>query len=284
MASNDANNDTTGSRDHTEYLHLGRADKARRIAYRRTPAQTQEAPGHGEIGLVWLAGLRSDMTSTKAGELALWGPAHGFHLTRFDYPGHGQSDIAFEKAVISDWIEEAEAVLTRLTSGPQILIGSSTGGHVALALLRRLIRGTPDEAARIRGLVLIAPAWDLTEELMWNKFPEEARRAILENGVYHMPNDYDEPYAITRTFIEDGRNDLIKPDPFNPGRPVHVLQGALDEAVPIDHARELMTLLPGDHVTMTEVADGEHRMSRPQDLHLLWQAITAIATGRHTEM
>ncbi|MEO1205274.1 MAG: alpha/beta hydrolase [Pseudomonadota bacterium] len=258
--------------DEPQTLQVGSGEKSRTIAHRTIPSKREDG-----LGLIWLPGLKSDMVSTKATALAEWAPRHDLGVTRFDYSGHGISSGRFEDAVISDWVEEACAILQATTSGPQMLLGSSTGGHVALVLLRRLLREAPDDAARIRGLVLIAPAWDLTEELMWAKFPEDARKAIFDQGYYDMPSEYGEPYRITRAFIEDGRLDLIKPDPFNPGCPVRVLQGVLDDAVPVDHTRMLPEVLTGKWVHLTEIEDGDHRLSRPQDIELLFSEVLKLA-------
>ena len=253
----------------TQMLDVGRGKTRRRIAYIHAPPALAGAPG-----VVWLIGLKSDMESTKAEALANWTAARGTGFTRFDYSGHGRSEGGFEDATIGDWVEEAVEIFSRVTSGPQILAGSSTGGHIALLLLRRLMETRPEEAQRIRGLVLIAPAWDLTEELMWNVFPDEAKREILEKGVWMRPSDYDERgTAITRRFIEEGRNHLLARRPWNPGRPVAILQGLMDTDVPPAHARELLSFLEGGWASMTEVPDGEHRLSRPEDLALLFQLI-----------
>ena len=148
---------------------------------------------------------------------------------------------------------------------------------MALLLLRRLMERAPSEAARVRGLVLIAPAWDLTEELMWKQYPPEARRAIEQDGRWTQPSDYDPAgYVITRRFIEDGRNHVLRGTGFDPARPVLVLQGAEDTAVPIAHARALADVLAGDWVRITEIADGEHRLSRPQDLEKLYRLIETL--------
>ena len=243
---------------------------ARRIAYRIDPAPA------GGTGLFWLSGYRSDMASTKASELAVFARDNGYGCTRFDYSGHGVSGGVFEEGTIGAWLEEAEAVF-RLTSGRQIIIGSSMGGYIALLLLRRLMEAAPEEAQRIVGLVLIAPAWDMTEELMWKQFTPTARRELEESGVYHQPSEYGEPYAITRVLIEEGRSHLLAGKPFDLGRPVVILQGRLDTSVPIAHARALLGLLKGNWVELTEIADGEHRLSRPQDLSLLFNKITAVA-------
>ncbi|MBL8566452.1 MAG: alpha/beta hydrolase [Hyphomicrobiaceae bacterium] len=256
-----------------QFLNVGEESRTRRIA---TLVQPGRAPGGA--GLVWLPGLKSDMISTKASALADWSRERGIACTRFDYSGHGRSSGHFEDATIGDWLEEARAVFIELTRGPQILVGSSTGGHIALLLLRDLMRRDPAAAARIKALVLIAPAWDLTEELMWNEFPADARRELMEKGVYYRPSDYGEPYAITRQFIEEGRNHLFRAEPFDPGRPIVILQGAMDVDVPLQHVRRLAGFISGGWAKLIEVADGEHRMSRPQDLELLFQEIAALLT------
>lgn len=248
-------------------------EPSRRIAYLK-----DEAPDGG-VGLFWLSGYRSDMASTKATELAAFASAHGYGCTRFDYSGHGVSAGRFEDGTIGAWLDEAEAVF-RLTAGSQIIIGSSMGGYIALLLLRRFLAEAPDEARRIVGLVLIAPAWDMTEELMWKQFDANARRLLEADGVYRQPSEYGEPYAITRALIEEGRDHLIGNSPFDPGRPIVILQGRLDAAVPIAHARALLALLNGGWVELIEIPDGEHRLSRPQDLSLLFNKITELAESR----
>jgi pimeloyl-ACP methyl ester carboxylesterase len=243
----------------------------RPIAVRTTPA-----PRAGGIGLFWLPGYKSDMASTKATALA--DAARGrYGMTRFDYSGHGQSGGRFEDGTIGRWLAEAEAVFGRITSGPQVVIGSSMGGYLALLLLRRLLATAPAEAARIRALVLIAPAWDMTQQLMWNAFGPTERTAIGEQGVWLRPSAYGEPYAITRGLIEEGRAHLLAEAPFDPGRPVHILQGLADADVPADHTRRLLDLLPGGRVTLEEIPDGDHRLSRPEDLARLTAVVANLA-------
>lgn len=254
-----------------QFITVGNGGSARRIATLAARAAEPGAPG-----LMWLIGLKSDMVSTKAEALADWTAKRGLGYTRFDYSGHGRSGGDFEAATISDWLEESEAVFRQSTRGPQVLVGSSTGAHLALLLLRRLMAAHPEEAQRVLGLVLVAPAWDLTD-LMWDQLPDGARRTILTEGKWMRPSQYDPiGYPITRRFIEDGKAHLFKGAHFDPGRPVLVLQGAEDRDVPIAHARALADVLAGDHVRITEVADGEHRLSRPQDLDKLYALIEDV--------
>jgi len=267
------------SESEPQFLELGPAANAaaRRIAYRMDPA------GARDLSLFWLSGFKSDMASTKATELAVFAREKGFGCTRFDYSGHGLSSGAFEDGTIGAWLDEAEAVFRSVSRGRQIIVGSSMGGYIALLLLRRLMETSPADAQRIAGLVLIAPAWDMTEELMWKQFDYRARRDIEENGVFQLPSEYGEPYAITRALIEEGREHLMAKRPFDPERPVVILQGRLDTSVPIGHARALLKLLKSDRVEFIEIPDGEHRLSRPQDLSLLFTKIDEIAAGRTLE-
>ncbi len=245
----------------------------RRIAYLADRGGPGKTPG-----VMWLSGLKSEMTSTKASVIATWAADHGLHCTRFDYSGHGQSPGRFEDGTIGAWLAEALAVFREITTGPQILIGSSMGGYIALLLLRALMKNHPRDAERITALLLIAPAWDMTERLMWARFPEATRREIMETGVYLRPSKYgDGDYAISRRLIEDGRNHLIGDAPFDPGRPIHVLHGQLDPDVPWEHTLDLVAHLSGDHVRVTAVPDGEHRLSRPEDLALMIRVLEDLA-------
>lgn len=257
-----------------QLLELGTGADKRRIAYLR-----EGSPGGNKPGLVWLCGLKSEMASTKATALADWAGAEGRACLRFDYSGHGQSEGLFENGTVTRWLEETRAVFCQLTHGPQVLVGSSMGGYIALLLLRSLMAEAPAEAARIKGLVLIAPAWDMTE-LMWERFSARARKDIEEKGVYLRPSDYgDGPYPITRAFIEDGRRHLIGAEPLDPGRPVHILHGLQDPDVPWEHTLDLVAHLTGDWVRVSAVPDGEHRLSRPEDIALLIDVVRDISDG-----
>jgi pimeloyl-ACP methyl ester carboxylesterase len=225
--------------------------------------------------VVWLGGFRSDMRSTKATFLDAWAERAGRALVRFDYAGHGESDGAFEASTISLWLEDTLAVLDRFAPDRPVLVGSSMGGWLALLATRALLAAGPARAPA--GLVLIAPAVDFTERLMWDEFPEEVRQAILRDGAWRRPSPYsDEPYPITRALIEDGRRHLMLGGPIATGCPVHILQGMRDPDVPWGHAMELVEHLPGDDVSVTLIKDGDHRLSRPEDLERLVAAIEGI--------
>ena len=245
---------------------------------RKIAVLAQAPPRSGGPGVFWMPGFKSDMTGTKAEAVAAL--AHGqFAMTRFDYSGHGQSGGAFDDGTIGAWLDEACAVFARITAGPQVIIGSSMGGYLALLLLRRLMSQSPDDAARIRALVLIAPAWDMTEELMWKAFTPYQQAALMSEGHYLRPSDYGEPYKITRDLIVEGRMHLMAGTTFDPGRPIHIFQGLLDDAVPPAHVRRLEAMLTGGHVTIEEIPDGDHRLSRPQDIARLCAVVEKMATG-----
>jgi pimeloyl-ACP methyl ester carboxylesterase len=226
--------------------------------------------------VVWLGGFKSDMRATKAIALDEWAERSGHAFVRFDYSGHGESGGAFEEGTISRWLEDALAVIEGFVRERPILVGSSMGGWLALLVTRALRRARRRPPA---GLVLIAPAADFTERLMWERFPEDIRRAIDTKGVYLQPSIYsDEPYPITRALIEDGRRHLLMgAKPIATGCPVHILQGMQDPDVPWRHALALVEHLPGDCVSMTLVKDGDHRLSRDEDLERLVAAVEAIA-------
>ena len=231
-------------------------------------------PGRGP-GVLWMGGFKSDMTGTKAEHLHHWAASRGSAYVRFDYSGHGASGGAFEDGTISKWLEESLAVFDQATEDEQIVVGSSMGGWLALLLARALAaRGEK----RLKALVLIAPAPDFTEVLMWARFPPPARELIEKTGRLFKPSLYGEdPYVITHALIEDGRRNLILGAPFQVGCPVRILQGAKDEDVPWEHAMRLVTCLAEDDVVFSLVKDGDHRLSRPEDLERLTAALEEFA-------
>jgi len=226
----------------------------------------------GRPGLFWLGGFKSDMKGTKAEALDLWAEANGRACVRFDYSGHGESGGDFLDGTIGRWLEESIAVYGTFARGPQVVIGSSMGGWLALLLVRRL--RTIKDAAPLTGMVLIAPAVDFTEDLMWKQFPADVRNEIETSGAWLRPSAYDEePYTITRQLIEEGRKHLMLDELIEPGCPVHVLQGVQDPDVPWRHAVELVSRFSRDDVVLTLIKDGDHRLSRPEDIERLIAAV-----------
>jgi len=225
-------------------------------------------------GVVWLGGYRSDMLGTKAETLAAWAGREGRAFTRHDYSGHGESGGAFADGTISKWLGESLAVLRRFTQGRQILVGPSMGAWIALRMAQELRKAGED---RIAGLVLLAPAPDFTAELVEPALTEAQKRDLSEKGFFEEPSDYSaEPSIYTRALIEDGRRNRVMTAPIDTHCPVHVLQGLADPDVPAEHALKLVSLLPADDVTLSLIPEGDHRLSRPQDLDMLVRAVEAM--------
>ncbi len=248
-------------------IEVGGASAARSIAVR---ARAGSSPG-----LFWLGGFNSDMQGTKAISLDAWAADHGRACVRFDYSGHGESGGAFIDGTIGRWLEESVAVFEQFCAGPQVVIGSSMGGWMAL-LLAREIANRPESRASLAGLVLIAPAPDFTEQLMWNGFSPEIQQEIQTQGVWLRPSQYGDPYPITRALIEEGRNHLLLGSAIKVGCPVRILQGAQDPDVPWRHAFALTQRLPSDDVVLTMIQDGDHRLSRPQDIARIIAAVAEM--------
>ena len=226
-----------------------------RLAWRRVAG--------GGSTVVWLGGFRSEMNGTKAQAVADWAAAAGRAFLRFDYFGHGESSGAFADGTISRWRDDALAVLDELTAGDLVLVGSSMGGWMAcLAAIAR-----PE---RVRALVLIAPAADFTERLMSRDIPADGRAALDADGVWMRPSQYGDPYPISRALLEDGaRWSILGGAPVPISVPVRILQGSLDPDVPWRHALELAESLAGSDVVFSLIRDGDHRLSRPQDIERL---------------
>lgn len=238
--------------------------QGRRIAYHRTD-------GAGP-GVVFLGGLRSDMEGTKALFLEDWARATGRAFLRFDYSGHGQSSGVIEEGAIGDWHQDAVMAISSLTEGPQVLVGSSMGGWQALLLARAM----PD---RVAGLVGIAAAPDFTEDSMWGGFDEAQRRALMEEGQVALPSDYsDDPYIISRRFIEEGRTRLVLRDPLPLPFPARFLQGTADTDVDMSVALRLLDHAEGPDIRLTLVKNADHRFSTPDCLDLITATVEEVLT------
>jgi pimeloyl-ACP methyl ester carboxylesterase len=249
-----------------KFLDIGSGTEQRRIAVRQQDG--------GRPGLFWLSGYKSDMRGTKAEALAHWATETGRACARFDYSGHGESSGAFTDGTIGRWLADALAVFDAWCRGPQILVGSSMGGWLALLMVRALRQRSDTPAASVAGMVLIAPAVDFTEELMWKRFTPAIKRELEEKGVWERPSEYsEEPYRITRALIEEGRSHLLLGGMIETGCPVRILQGVEDPDVPWQHAVELVSRLASDDVVLTLVKDGDHRLSRPEDIERLIAAV-----------
>lgn len=240
---------------------IGRLDRGDgvQLAWRRVK-------GDGPT-VVWLGGFMSDMAGTKAQALADWALEEGRSYLRFDYSGHGESGGRFEDGVITRWREDVLAIVQALTEGPLVLVGSSMGGWLACLVAAAI----PE---RIGAMVLVAPAADFTEKLMTPELPPEALEALREEGVWYRPSQYgDGPYPITRALLEDGARWSILEGSVPVEAPVRILQGGEDPDVPWRHALELANQIKGEDVVFTLIRDGDHRLSRPQDIERLLGAV-----------
>lgn len=243
----------------TDVLDLG---DGRRLAYHRLE-------GRGP-GLVFLGGFRSDMTGTKASFLEDLARSRGQAFLRFDYTGHGASSGRFEDGSIGDWARDAMDVLDRLTSGPQVLIGSSMGGWIALLVARA-------RQERLAGLIGIAAAPDFTEDDIWAAMDAETRARLERDGHLVFPSPYEEPFLITRRLIEDGRQNLVLRTPLVLPYPVRLLHGTDDRDVDFALALRLLAHAEGPDIRLTLVKDADHRFNEPEELALLARTIEEIA-------
>ena len=235
------------------------------IAYHRTRGKSP--------GVVFLGGFMSDMTGTKAVTVEAFCRSRGQAFLRFDYRGHGASSGRFEDGTIGLWADDALAAFDQLTEGPQILVGSSMGGWIALltALARR---------ERVAGLVGIAAAPDFTEDLLWPALSPDQRAALTRDGVLRLPSEYgDKPYSITLRLIEDGRRHLLLRSPIGLACPVRLLHGMRDPDVPWQRSLRLAEQLAAPDVRVALIKGGDHRLSREQDLKLLCRTLEELVGG-----
>ncbi|WP_310618617.1 alpha/beta hydrolase [Flexibacterium corallicola] len=253
-----------------QFIEVGKDSETRRIAVRQDKRSS--------TGVLWLSGFKSDMQGTKAQALVKWAEDKGVTCTRMDYSGHGESSGEFTEGTISKWLKEAKAVYERFCDGPTIIIGSSMGGWIALALAKALANGEKLGNGTLAGMVLIAPAPDFTEELMWKQeFTEEIKREIMEKGRMERPSEYeDSPYIITRDLIEDGRKNLLLGEAIPTNCKTIILQGQKDLSVPWQHALRITEQIVNDDVLLTFVKDGDHSLSRPEDLDRLLSSIESL--------
>jgi alpha-beta hydrolase superfamily lysophospholipase len=230
----------------------------RRISYNVTP-------GNAPAGIFWMSGFLSNMRSRKVSAVAHWCHEKGYTLTRFDYSGRGSSDGRIEDGSVSEWLGETKAVFTEKTRGPQILVGSSMGGWLALLLMTALAKSQN----RFAGCILIAPAWNMTQALMWEKFTPEIREEINTRGVYYNPSAYGD-YAITKHLIEDGQKNLIRPEDISLNCPLVILQGMRDPVVPWQRSLEFAERINHNDLVLEFIKDGDHSLSRDKDLAKLF--------------
>lgn len=248
-----------------------------RIAYR------EDGGGDtlGRCGFFWLGGFNSDMEGAKAGTIATLARDTRRPSLRFDYSGHGKSGGLFADGTISIWLAQAAHMFTARAPGRRIVIGSSMGGWLALLLLRKLLAEDRTEATRIAGLVLIAPAADMTANLMWDNFPKEVRVELAAKGVWMQPSLYGNPYPITAKLIEDGHRHLMLRRGLDCPCPARILQGDADPDVPAPHAVKVFEALRGADISLTLIKGGDHRLSSPA--HLATIRATALRLAERAD-
>ena len=246
-------------------MHHLQTPQGRKLAYHR---HTGQAPG-----VVFLGGFRSDMTGSKALHLADWAARGGRAFLRFDYSGHGASSGDFLDGSIGDWAEDARAAIEALTVGPQILVGSSMGGWIALLLARAI-------PARLHALIGVAAAPDFTEDSMWDSFSPAQRAALVQTGAIDLPSEYSaEPYRITRRLIEEGRKHLVLRAPLDLPFPLRLLQGTADADVPVSVAMRLLAHASGPDIRLSLVKGADHRFSTPACLAMITAALDELCEG-----
>ncbi len=258
------------AKDEARRLTVGKGRQAREIAYMHRPAARADAPT-----LVWLGGYRSDMSGTKALEMDAQAAEQGAAALRLDYSGHGQSGGDFNDGTISRWLEESIAVIDHVAPGRVILVGSSMGGWIALRMVQELVKR--GKGPKIDGLVLIAPAPDFTHDLIEPALSDKERQSLAERGYFEEMSEYSpEPNIFTRALMEDGRDNRVLTGIIETGCPVYILQGMKDADVPYSHALKLVEFLPADDVVLTLIRDGDHRLSRPQDLQKMRAVLATL--------
>ncbi len=235
------------------------------IAYEYLPGQSPTT--------VFLPGFKSDMRGSKAEALFAHCKTRNLAMLRFDYSGHGQSQGAFRDGTISRWLADTLYVIDHVTTGPLLLAGSSMGGW--LALLAALAR-----PQRARALLLIAPAPDFTQWGIEANLDADEAIQLAAKGFITRASDYGpEPYIITQALIEDGNRHLLLGGPIGFAGPVRIVQGQQDDDVPWQTALTLQSRIVSQNVALHLVKDGDHRLSRDQDIAWLCHNLDELVSG-----
>ncbi|MCZ2327973.1 alpha/beta hydrolase [Bartonella sp. F02] len=234
------------------------------FSFEETALAVRFRKGNRSPGLVWLSGYRSNMLSSKPIMVDSFAQKNDLSCLRFDYSGHGESEGDFFQGTISRWVQESLAVFENYCEGPQILVGFSMGGWIALRLAMMLAQKNKP----IAGMVLIAPAPDFTQTLLEPILDIEERKMLVEKGYVNRPM-VGEMVPFTKALIEDGKNNRIMRGRIGIECPIHILQGMKDEEVPYQHTLTLLEHLPLHDVTLTLIRDADHGVSRLQDLECL---------------
>jgi pimeloyl-ACP methyl ester carboxylesterase len=251
------------------YTEIDHGDGPLKIAMRLRKGR-DDAPT-----LVWFSGYGSDMLGSKAEALDAYAGENGLAMLRFDYTGHGESEGAFKDGTISRWLADALKAIAHAAPERVIIIGSSMGGWLALRAVQEL--KAKAGAPAIDGLLLLAPAPDFTSELIEPDLTDAQCKALAENGYFAEQSIYGpEPTIYTAALLDDGRRNMVLTGIIETGCPVHIIQGKQDPDVPYKHALKLMSHLPADDVVLTLVQDGDHRLSRPEDIARMLTALSGL--------
>ena len=243
------------------------------LAYRRSQELHEKTLQTGSFGVVFLHGLMSDMNGTKALFLEEHCRKNHYPFIRFDQTGHGASSGQFTDGTVGVWLRDTLAILDHLTTGPQVLVGSSMGGWIMLLAAE----ARPD---RVAGLVGLAPAPDFTETLVWPQLTEVQKKRVENHGAVDLPCDYSpHPYTLTRNLFQDGRRHLVLNRPISFTGPVRVVHGQKDTDVPWQHSLELSARLATQDVTCTFLKDGDHRLSTPRALYEVGVALDSVMSA-----
>ncbi len=262
--------------DELQFFQVGEGEEARQIAVRFN-SSSSAASSSRKPGLVWLGGYRSDMLGTKAEAFHDHAAGNNMDFLRFDYSGHGESGGEFREGTISRWLEESLAVFDHFTDGTQILVGSSMGGWIALRMAQELKKC--GEAERIHAMLLLAPGQDFNHELMLPRLGEKEKQDLETRGYFEEFSEYsDEPNIFTRALIEDGESNAIMRGPVELDCPVQILQGMEDPDVPWQHAMKLAEHMANVNLTMTVIRDGDHRLSRVEDIEKMLNIVDNLTT------
>jgi len=246
-----------------QFIDVGPSDRLRRIAVRGRRTDRR--------AIVWLSGYKSSMDSFKATAVSRWAAEKDYPLIRFDYSGTGLSGGEFEEAIISDWHEEARTVMTEFAPKGAVIVGSSLGAWIAMLSMRHLT--AHGMKSLMKEIILVAPAVDFTERLLWNAFDDEIKRNIKAQGVWYRPTRLGDTQPFTLKLIEDGRKNLLLDDPLSAPVPVHILHGMNDQEISWHYTLDLVSHLNGPSIFLTLIKGADHVLHRAEDMAILLDVI-----------
>ena len=223
-----------------------------------------------KTGIIFLSGFNSDMTGQKALEIEDWAKKNDHSYLRFDYTGHGKSSGNFDKLVFSDWLRDSSFVIENLTSGPQILIGSSMGGWIMLSLVKK-------QKYKIQSIIGLASAPDFPKKLIWNNLNYIQKRTLIKNKKITLSKIYDGEkynYNITYDFIKDALSNLVMNSKIFFKGKVLLYHGMKDEDVPYQTSIDISKNIQGTkNIQVILEKNGEHRLSEKNEIKCIKKLI-----------